>query len=120
MRILFLSHDKSILVEGSVSWRRMQEYGKFCESLTVIITTKGGFAASKIEPNVRLIPTNSRNRFFYVWDMARIASRVVRRDRIDLVSSQDPFEFGLIGVYLKRATAGAGARGFLQPFMVAA
>ncbi|MDP3963091.1 MAG: glycosyltransferase family 4 protein [bacterium] len=101
MRILFLSHDKSILQDGSVSQRRMQEYGKFCDGLWVIVTTPKGFTEKRIGPNIRIIPTDSWNRFFYVCDMARIASRLVRQDRIDLVSSQDPFEFGVIGVWLK-------------------
>jgi glycosyltransferase involved in cell wall biosynthesis len=93
----------------------MIEYGHLASELHIVVLSqkpKGkkqgsnfGFENKKFN-NVFLYPTNSVNRWFYIFDAYRIAKRIIgcypSASRGYLVSCQDPFEAGLAGWLIKR------------------
>ena len=120
MKVLMISTDRSILTEGSAARARMAEYGNLVNELHVLVFSKRkNFQFStnfqsifndSISKNVFVHPTNSWSRWFYVFDAYRIAKRRIgnwkleignSRDQQLLITSQDPFETGLVGVFLK-------------------
>lgn len=97
-----LSTDASILQPGSESYGRMKDYGTLAERLDIIVCTAG--EAKKelvISDTCRALPTNSRFKFGYLFDILKVAGKLVGKD-VDLVTAQDPFEIGLAGWLLAR------------------
>ena len=127
MKILMLSTDENIFIEGSEVWRRMIEYGSLVEELHIIIKNQNsplrqGFAGqanlkTQNFGNVFVYPTNSYWSFFYLWDAYRISSGILRNLKLEtpqeskhpagqvrncVITTQNPFETGLVGYLLKR------------------
>ncbi len=100
LHILLFSHDKTLFKEGSESQERMKERGKICSGLVILVPTQEGFSETRLAPNVRAIPTNSQSRLRSFFDLKRIAGRVMKDEPINLIISQDPFEFGWIAAGL--------------------
>ncbi|MCK4386499.1 MAG: glycosyltransferase [Candidatus Pacebacteria bacterium] len=98
MNILMISVDKKIFDENSAVRQRMFNYGMLVNKLYIIVLNKKSENATpgkemKIAKNIWIFPTNSSSKFAYMLDAVKIASKL--RD-IDLVTSQDPYEIGLI------------------------
>lgn len=108
MKILSISTDRSIFKNGSSARIRIAEYGGLFEELHVIIFTKkwGGFKKEQISSNVWIYSTNSWTRWLYINNATRIATNIIKisnfRKNKDVVSVQDPFETGLVGLKLKK------------------
>jgi glycosyltransferase involved in cell wall biosynthesis len=111
MKILMISTDRNILHEGSAARMRMVEYGGLVEELHIVIFTKRtGAAPLQISNNVSVYPTNSLNRWLYIFDALHTGGRILRHSTFhiphsSLISCQDPFETGLVGALLKRRFA---------------
>jgi len=102
MKVLIINLDKAIFEEGSTSRKRLVDYSGFLDKLFVIV-----FTCEKKEPMIYdnklfIYPTNSRNRFFYYINSLRIAARILKYEKIDLIFTQDPFETGFAGYLLKK------------------
>jgi len=98
MRILTISTDKKIFEENSPVRQRVFNYGTIVEELHIIVLNKKSknvLAKKKIKigEKVFVYPTNSQNKFCYILDAIKIASKL---KGIDLVTAQDPYETGLI------------------------
>lgn len=101
MKILSIGTDRKIFDEKSSSARRMLGYGEMVDELHIIVFSLQGLSLKqkKLSEKVFLYPTNSRNRLMYLWDAIRIGRKI---KNIDLVSTQDPFETGFVGLVLKK------------------
>lgn len=103
MKILMYNLDKDFFEYDLDSKRRMADYGRLAESLDIIsITGDRGYQERILGGNVRAIATNSRNRFFYIFDALRLGSRLIRKNGIDLIVTQDATWVGLIGLILSK------------------
>lgn len=71
--------------------------------LHVIIRTsrKMSFSARQLGENLSLYPTNSGPGMF-ILDAYRLGSRLIRQDKVDLITTQSPFSDGLAGYMLKK------------------
>lgn len=101
MNVLAIGSDRDIFKRRSAAARRQVAYARHFGRLDIIIfsTRVHGLESGTIAPNVLLHPTSSMNRLLYGWDAARIAWRLPRPD---VITVQDPFEAGLIGLLLSR------------------
>jgi glycosyltransferase involved in cell wall biosynthesis len=105
MRILNIGFDKT-LVGGKGAGdavNRHREYGKFLESLDIIVyTTRAeNLPTFPITDNVTGYPTNSKSKLGFIFDALKIAAKI-RQDRpFDLVVAQDPFGPAFVGYMLK-------------------
>lgn len=105
MKILMTSTDKNIFKENSASMERMTEYGKLVRELHIIIFSlkKDNFKNSKISENIFLYPTDSFNRFCHIFKAYKISKKILAGNNKDfLITSQDPFETGIVGFLIKR------------------
>ncbi len=108
--------DKSVFEEGSAERTRIANYGKLFDRLVIVafFPKKAGFIATKIAPNVEVIPTNSLTIFLFPWSAYRIVKKLFSEGDAQkeqwVVSAQDPFESG-IAVY-------AVSRQFRIPFHI--
>jgi len=109
-----ISMDRTVFTEGSDASSRMLEYGSLVKELHIIVFSRQslGLKSGRIAENIWLYPTNSPNRFMYIFDAARIGRRLffvsaemevagekmgVHENLADIVTAQDPFECGLAG-----------------------
>lgn len=105
MKLLSIGTDRKIFEQGSYVNIRQSEYGNLFEEVNIIVFSheSHGFRDMiQISKNVFAYPTNSKTKLLYLWDAYRLASKKISKDKNNFVlSTQDPFETGFIGVCLK-------------------
>ena len=105
MKVLSIGSDRKVFEKGSAVRSRLLEYGELADELHVIVFAKrsSGFRDETISPNIFLYPTNSLGKFFHV-PAAIIRAVILKRQgvTIDVVTTQDPFEAGLVGYFVAR------------------
>jgi glycosyltransferase involved in cell wall biosynthesis len=110
MKVLMISTDRKIFEEKSGVRQRVIEYGGLADELHIIIFSKKslGFSKQKISENIWVYPTNSSNRLGYLFDAIKIGRKIVSGSDNWLVTTQDPFETGIVGWCVVKAKARAG------------
>lgn len=111
IKVLMISTDQKILEEGSSVRLRMEEYGKLFKELHIVLFTKKSLHAGSvisIGHNVRVYPTNSSSKFSYIPDAKKIGREVISVSGLSVqdtvITTQDPFEAGIVGLYLSEQT----------------
>jgi len=106
MRVIMISTDRNIFTKDSAVAQRMVEYGKVLGELHIIILTlaKSNLEPFTLSPEVKIYSTQSISRAKYVGDAILIGGKILKQLYFGqtVISSQDPFETGIIGVFLKR------------------
>lgn len=105
MKILSISSDRRVFEKGSAVRARLLDYGQLAEELHVVVFAKRslGFTEEKIAPNIFLYTSNSLGRICYISSTVIRALKLKRSGvRIDVVTTQDPFEAGLAGYLIAR------------------
>jgi glycosyltransferase involved in cell wall biosynthesis len=108
MKILSIGLDKEIFVKNSVSQKRQIEYGALFDETHIVIFNKrdsnntNNIQMLHLDNNVFLYPTNSKSKWFYLFDGYRIAKSLIKKNKISVITTQDPFETGLLGWLLKK------------------
>ncbi len=102
MKILIINLDKSIFRTGSRSLNNLKDYSRFFEKLFVISWTQGSEKPIFFENRLFIYPTTSRSRLFYIIDTLGIFKKFIKKESIDLVSSQDPFETGFVAYIISK------------------
>lgn len=105
MKILSIGSDRKVFEEGSAVRARLLEYGLLVEELHVVVFAErsSGFLVESFPPNIFLYPTNSFGKFFHIPFAIMCALKMKRRGvEIDIVTTQDPFEAGVVGCVIAR------------------
>lgn len=99
MRVLSIGTDRKIFEKGSPARMRQLAYAQKLGELDVVVLSRGESLAQFSEQTLSVYPTRSTWRLTYGLGARRIA-RSLRRP--DVVTVQDPFETGLIGLRIAR------------------
>ena len=101
---MMISTDKNIFNSDSDVRRRMLDYGRLFEELHIIVFTerKDSLSQINIAKNITVYPTNSLRKIFCVWNGYGIAEKVMKSGGNWVVTTQDPFETGLLGFLLRK------------------
>ncbi len=110
MKVLMFSTDAKIFEEGTDARARMLEYGGLFEELHLVILSGRTFDVrrSKFEKigNTFFYATNSRWKISRLFDAYKIAKTIIIHYSLftnhPVISTQDPFETGIVGYMLKR------------------
>jgi glycosyltransferase involved in cell wall biosynthesis len=99
-----ISTDRLIFTAGSEVRRRLLDYGNLFDELHVIVLAKKslGHQKEQLTDNIFIYPTNSFNRLSYFWQAIKIGRSLLENGQDWVITSQDPFETGLIAWWLKR------------------
>ncbi len=107
-RTLMVGSDTASFDKESAVFSRLKDYSAKMKDLYVIVFSlkKDGFAEiSDSEKNLHIIPTNSSSRLMYFFDAIKIGKKIIKKNGFSINSSalscQDPFESGIVGLYLK-------------------
>ena len=103
MRILQIGSDRSrrgILFPGTPAFERQRAYAENFDHLDVIgFSIRTDSATEQALGKLSVYPTNSFSKLFYGLDTLRIVRDLPKPD---VVSVQDPFEVGLLGLLVAR------------------
>jgi len=107
VNVLGISLDRTLLEEGPVigesAWRQRQYAGALDRLWYVVYSPRrDGRAPRTLAENLEVYPSASAARFTFPWDAYRIGRAIARRERVDLIITQDPFATGMAGYWLKR------------------
>ena len=122
-KVLSIGTDRNVFKIGEARGRQI-EYGTLFEELHIIVFSrrKLNLKPEKISDNTWIYPTNSLSKFTYVLDAKKIGEKILSEDKKGdwAVTSQDPFETGLVASHLSSIS---GARlniqihtNFLDPY----
>lgn len=104
MHLLMISLDSSLLGDphGNTVTRHIA-YAERVGQISVIVYNPASSAKPVTRLSDRLVvnPTNVRTPYFFPWAAYRLGVRIHRQQRADLITTQDPFATGLIGLWLK-------------------
>ncbi len=111
MKIISIGTDRKIFEENSAVKKRQIEYGKYFDELYIIVFSlkNQNLKSYKLSNNVWAYPTNSKNKLLYIWDAFKISKNLISifskknknfKNNI-IISTQDPFETGLVGTFVK-------------------
>ncbi len=101
MKLLMISTDRKIFEKGSAVAQRQVEYAKKYEEVHIIIFSDKTFTESTIGSNIWVYPTRSSSKLFYIFDALKLGKFIAQKRNITHITSQDPFETGLVGVLIK-------------------
>jgi len=108
MNILMFNYAKQLFDDERQSVGeervRMRDYAKFLDQLFIAVHTpkRNHFRRTQLLDNLTLIPSRGWNRASSFFNLLCIGSRLCSRRKIDIVSVQEPYYMGLIGIYLKK------------------
>jgi glycosyltransferase involved in cell wall biosynthesis len=100
MKVLSIGTDRGIFDAASTVRKRMVQYAACFGELHVIVfsTKQSGFKKTQIAENAWVYPTQSFSRLLYIFDAIRIAENI----QCDVVTTQDPFETGYVGMKVSK------------------
>ncbi|MEK9183771.1 MAG: glycosyltransferase family 4 protein [Patescibacteria group bacterium] len=116
MKVLMLSVDGKIFEENSAVRQRMAEYSSLVDELHIVVFTRRNFqfpisnfqtsAKLQIAKNVFAYPTNTKFKPLYFFDAYKICKSIIENLKLKIenciITTQDPFETGLVGYWLKK------------------
>ncbi len=100
MKVLSIGTDRKLFEEGSAVLERQKEYASELEELHIVVFTTKGFQKKQFD-NLFIYPTNSIFRIFYISKAYKIAKNIIKDKDGFVVTTQDPFETGLVGKKIK-------------------
>ena len=95
MKVLFISNDPKIFDATSAVRGRMREYATLFDELHVVSRVPKYNTKEIREGNLCLHPV------FGFLSLYKCALRIVHERSVDIVSAQDPFEYGLIALFAR-------------------
>jgi glycosyltransferase involved in cell wall biosynthesis len=108
IKLLTIGMDKDLLDKGSVSSERHKKYAEKLQEIHAIVFARKEYGKERVEiaNNAWAYPTGSKHIVGLFLDAYRIGKRVIGSEKKGwVISAQDPFESGLVGYLLARATS---------------
>ncbi len=104
MHVLSISYGRALFVAHNSERKRLKRCAQEIESFHMIIFSlkRDGLSICK-EGNLTLYPTNSKTKLHMLWDATFLGRRIISQTNGDwVVTSQDPFEAGIVGYIISR------------------
>ena len=109
MNVISISTDRQIFNLETAVAKRMVDYGTLFDQLHIIVFAKTSLnlQPSQLSANVWLYPTQSTSRWNYISKAKKIAQEIIKQRSLSpqntVVTTQDPFETGLVGRWLAKS-----------------
>tara|TARA_B100000745_G_scaffold299914_1_gene252045 strand:- start:2676 stop:3845 length:1170 start_codon:yes stop_codon:yes gene_type:complete len=104
MKVLAISYGRHLFDRKNIERVRMEACAQQTDSLHIIVFTyrSDNFQTDFSGKKLAIHPTNSRSKFFMLWDVYQIGSKILKDRGQWVITSQDPFEPGLVGWLLSK------------------
>jgi len=102
MKIVSISLDKELFsnTHPEVIQRHL-DYSHYFDTYSIIVFTLKGFLPKSAPPKLQVIPTNCLLRLGYYPKTLWLFLKLYKKNSIDLITTQDPFLTGFIGLIIK-------------------
>jgi glycosyltransferase involved in cell wall biosynthesis len=111
MNVISISTDRKIFEDGSAVRARQIEYGALFGEMHIVVFTSLFSRLPRmvqIAPNVWVYGTHSFSKFLYMRDASRLSQKILKERAFTpenvVVTTQDPFETGVVGARLARTS----------------
>jgi len=101
MKVVSLSLDPKILDPESVPSTRVSRYGDIVEYYSIIIPTPSTVTI-QLSDSVTVYGISGANKVIQLWKMYRKVVELVHRGKCDVITSQDTYFLGLLGLFVAR------------------
>ncbi|MBY0539727.1 glycosyltransferase family 4 protein [Patescibacteria group bacterium] len=101
MNIIMLSTDSKVFENGAVS-KRIASYGSIAEELLFVVFASGTQKEVMLAPNVRAVSTGGVNKPLALFAGTIFLLRETAKKKYNLISSQDPFALGVVGLFISK------------------
>ncbi len=108
MNVISISTDRQVFNPETAVAQRMIDYGTLFDQLHIVVFTKASLNLKPLQlaTNVWLYPTQSTTRWNYISQAKQIAQDIIKQHSLSpqntVVTTQDPFETGLVGRWLAK------------------
>ncbi len=107
LKAVIIATDRSVFKDGSPTLSRHLSYAKEMKELHLFIfTLRNENLKSRKIGNLYVYPTNSFSQFTYIFDCIKGVKKLLSRKSFSkkdlVVSTQDPFLTGLVGLFLSK------------------
>lgn len=106
MRVINISLDTKALDKNSAVFKRMLEYADLVDSLDIICYSPNKKYSVVSENNLTIYPTNSLSKVTFIKDAYFLAKGIIQKKNLapkeTVITTQDPFETGLVGYLIKK------------------
>lgn len=96
-----LSTDRKVFEQSSVS-ARIASYGSITDELLFVVFAAGMRKEVLLAPNVRVVQVGGVNKVFALFNGLLFLLSETAEKRYDVLSSQDPFALGLVGLIVAK------------------
>ena len=95
--------DAVLLNSNGASLKRQIEYASCFDSLDMIVfSLRSKNLKKKTYGNLTIHPTKSLNMFTFVYDVYKVANKIIKRKAVSVITTQDPFGTALAGLILRQ------------------
>ena len=101
MKILNLSLDGSILDKNSKVSQRIIEYGKLVDGYIIVVPDKA-YKEVRLAEKVFVYGSGGGNKILKLLNIYRVAKKLLKRGKFDIITVQDQYYLALIGWFLAR------------------
>ena len=108
LHVLSITMDPWLAVQDesrqlSGAQRRQIAYAEFLRCYTIITRSPRSMGLQPVwlTRNLQVIPTNSCNRFSFMWDAYRLGAKVCTETSVDCIACADPFSTAIPAYWLK-------------------
>ncbi len=103
MNLYIFGTDRKLFQEDSYVFRRMFKYASNAKKISVIcFSLKKDNLKEKHLENLHIYPTNSFFKVLYPVNAFIIFLKIYKKEKENVLSSQDPFEIGLFSLFLSK------------------
>lgn len=106
LHVLMIALNDAILTGvggGDVRERHLDYATRVAHLHMIVYSPRGrGLQTTSLSERLTVYPTRSLSPFTFVWDAYRIGAAICRTQPVNVITTQDPFATGLVGVWLKR------------------
>lgn len=90
-----------MLDKNSVTAKRILDYGDLLEKYFVVAPSKENKKLD-LSDKVRICGSGGNNRVRQLFNIYKKSKKIIKQEKCDVITTQDPFEVGLIGLLLSR------------------
>lgn len=101
MKLLVFGLDNSILDKNSALAKRTIEYGALVEEYVIITPAKENKMV-QLSDNASAHGVKSKNKILGLLKIYKLAKKIIKEEKIDVISAQDQYYLGFVGLKLAR------------------
>lgn len=97
-----ISTDKDLFLDNSAVLNRQVSLLEKYNNIYIIVFSNCTYSSKSSMGRIFIYPTRSISKFTYIFDALIKSFKLVRLEKIDIITCQDPFETGLVGLIISK------------------